>query len=348
MKFKDIFIGRDAELKSIKNDLMHQKNCVLISPIQYGKTHIINKIKNCSKINDYIYIDIFKYSYSLIELSKYILNECFKISRIECSLETLLNNQDLDSKIKIKKFSLTSVIQCIENNDDKNSFIEVLEFIENISKQINKNIIVIFDEVSELYTEDLINIKIMRSVIQHHKYTTYLFTGSNLKKMTNMFIDIKGPFYRSANIYKLKQLEYVDFFNYFKRYISNVDSEIIETIFNLFECHPYYTTNIFHKISILNSKKIKSRIELSDLSDMINDMLTVEDPYMQSLYKQANLIKDGINVLKIMINNKNVIEFNKQRKYSIIQKLINEGIVFKHDGKYKIVNPLFKLYLSNY
>ncbi|MBY0378899.1 MAG: ATP-binding protein [Burkholderiales bacterium] len=106
MLLQDIFINRKEELRIIPNGIKLGQNFVLIAPRRYGKTTLIKKI--IERLPDDIipvYIDIMRYSYSLVALTEAIVDGCLAHIGFSGKLRNWSGNINLklDNKFKIQE-----------------------------------------------------------------------------------------------------------------------------------------------------------------------------------------------------------------------------------------------------
>lgn len=350
MQLQDIFINRKKELETIPKGLKMGQNYVIIAPRRYGKTTLIRKIIQYFDDKTTIYIDIMRHSNSLNELTQAIIDACLKNLGIAGQIKQWINkiNLKIDIKMKIQELELDAIIHGIEKNDEYNAFAAALELPEKLAKKFNKNWVVVFDEIGELQNVNTQAVKVLRSVIQLHKKVSYIFAGSQETLMSDIFISMKGAFYRFGIIYKLAELDIPDVLEFFKKNLLNIDSSVISYIVDNFQGHPYYTTNLFYRISLVIDKHIDKNLDLGDLKKIIEELIFDESHYLEDQVIKINKSKDSINVLKSLIDkDESLYAISRQRKYVVLKNLVRSGYVRKSNSRYILTDPLLKLYLVN-
>ena len=350
MQLQDIFINRKKELEIIPKGLKMGQSYVIIAPRRYGKTTLIRKIIQQFDDKTTIYIDIMRHSNSLNELTQAIIDSCLKNLGIAGQIKQLINkiNLKIYIKMKIQELELETIIYNLEKNDEFTAFAEALELPEKLAKKFNKNWVVVFDEIGELQNVNTQAIKVLRSVIQLHKKVSYLFAGSQETLMNDIFISMKGAFYRFGIIYKLNELDIPDVLEFFKKNLLNIDSSVISYIIDNFQGHPYYTTNLFYRISLVNDKHLDKTLDLGDLKKIIEELIFDESHYLEDQVLKLNKSKDSISVLKSLIDkDETLYPITRQRKYVILKSLVRSGYVRKINSQYELTDPLLKFYLVN-
>lgn len=348
---KDLFIDRRNHLQSLMNGLKYGKDYILIAPRRYGKTTLAQKVLNNIQLdNDYlaIHIDIMRYSGSVQSIAEGIIENCLNAVGVIGKLKLWLKQVEFSFKVRIKysDLEIEPLLQLIKNKEDELTLLEqALKLIENIAIKTNKKIIVFFDEFGEMYHLGEQAIKVFRSVIQLHKFATYLFAGSQETLMTKIFIEQSGAFYRFGDLIWLKELEKEEVVELLIK--MGVTYEVMDVVLNKFNCHPYYTSKIIKDFMI--EPAFANSVE-SFLEYIHNVLLPQENGYLEL---QLQKIKERNYALDIVANLSMELDpydmpISKQAVYQILRNLELSGFISKEEkAKYTISDPLLKLFLSH-
>ncbi|TXI97171.1 MAG: ATP-binding protein [Neisseriales bacterium] len=353
MLLQDIFINRKKELAEISSGIALGQSFIIIAPRRYGKTTLIKKIaKDIESQNQVIYIDVMRYAHSAISLAEAITEACLAKIGIIGKLRNWLKNIDakLDLKIKFQELEVDIILEQIAANDGYNALAKSLELAEKLALKQNQRWVMIYDEIGELQHLDEQAIRVMRSVIQHHQQVSYLFAGSQESLMNNIFISSRGAFYRFGIIYQLTELELKDVVEFFHSSLSNVSGEVIDFIIDNFHGHPYYTTNIFYRIIQQIMMKNLSSFGLSDLREIIQNLLSSETHYLEDQLIRLNQRKNTFAVLLAAAHGdpyQATDKLSKQSIHATLKILIQDGYLRNHAGKYQLTDPLLSLYLRD-
>lgn len=355
MNINDIFINRKKELSEMMFGIKSMQKYVLIAPRRYGKTTLLRKIAEKLQMDDHIeiiYIDIMKYSDSVMSLAEAIMDQVLAKAGIFTKIRNWISHLDtrFDLKLKLQELEVDAIVENVKDKDAYKSLDGALQLIETLAIKLKKQFVVIFDEIGELENLDPHAIKIMRSVIQLHKNVSYLFAGSQETVMKNVFIDKAGAFYRFGIIYQLEELELNDVIAFFKDNISKIDHNVIDYIVNKFYGHPYYTTNIFYRISQKLALSEHISINLDGLHGIIKDLIIAEKHYLDEQIKRIKLKKNHFMVFKALVTNSfetSKFEFSGQYLSEVIKDLESWGYVRNKNGLHKITDPLMSLYLAD-
>ena len=355
MNINEIFINRKKELAEMTFGVKSGQKYVLIAPRRYGKTTLLRKLAEQIALDpkmQTIYIDIMKYSDSVMGLAEAITEALLAQAGVVAKIRNWISNLDtrLDLKIKVQELEIDAIIEGIQNKDAYKSLDAALQYIEKLALKQDKHFVVIFDEIGELENLDAHAIKIMRSVIQHHKNVSYLFAGSKETVMKQIFISKAGAFYRFGIIYQLGELEINDVIEFFKDNIQYIDENVIDYIVDKFYGHPYYTTNIFYRMSQKLELNMHATITMVTLQEIMQELITAEKHYLDEQIKRIRLKKNHFTVFKTLIEknfDKHTFEFSQQYLHEIIQDLELWGYIRHTDGQYKLTDPLMSLYLAD-
>ena len=353
MLLQDIFINRKKELAEISSGITLGQSFIIIAPRRYGKTTLIKKIsKDIESQNQVIYIDVMRYAHSVISLAEAITEACLAKIGITGKLRNWLKNIDvkLDLKIKFQELEVDIILEQIAANDGYNALAKSLELAEKLALKYNQRWVMIYDEIGELQHLDEQSIRVMRSVIQHHQHVSYLFAGSQESLMNNIFISNRGAFYRFGIIYQLAELELKDVVEFFHTNLNNVNSEVIDFIVDNFHGHPYYTTNIFYRVIQRIMLDHLTSFGLSDLRNVIQDLLSSETHYLADQVIRLNQRKNTFAVLlaaSLGDPYQTESKLSKQSIYATLKNLVQDGYLRNNAGKYQLTDPLLSLYLRD-
>lgn len=365
------FIGRENELKRLKSLMLSAGKVLLISPRRYGKTSLAIKLKDTvSKDKDtvVIYIDtiactsirefINKYSEAI---SKSLENTADKIIGI---LKAVIPS--LRPQIQVGhdgEFSVQLITQATSEDEDR-IFEKVIDLPERLAIKKRKKIIVIFDEFQAIYDldPDKKHQKLLwkiRSIIQNHKNTGYIFAGSQKHMLENMAIPRSSPFFRMLEIVRLGKIPEAIYGKYIKDIFNkagiNLGSEIIETILKLAENIPYYVLNLCHEIYERLEDNRKA-INQNYLKQCVMSLTEKNSPYYENEWAKFSIVQK--NVLKAIAagykNNLFSVEVRKRfdlNSIGGIQKalaaLMASQYITREDNMYLFDDIWFKEWINN-
>lgn len=255
------FCDREVETKTLLSHLKNGRNVTLISPRRIGKTGLIKNtfyhLKEQEKDATCLYIDIFatKNLHDFVELlGVMVINEIvrknasfiektisfFSALRPVLSMDPLTGEPSVSITVEPSKEDIT--IQSIFNylNDSEQEVYIAIDEFQQIA------------EYPEKGTEAL-----LRSYIQFAQHVHFIFSGSKFHLMAEIFGSPKHPFYQSTEMMGLKPLDsdvYFDFcLQFFKEKGGNIEKDIFEYLYNMFEGHTWYIQCIMNRLYEANT-----------------------------------------------------------------------------------------------
>lgn len=302
------FCDREVETKTLLSHLKNGRNVTLISPRRIGKTGLIKNtfyhLKEQEKDATCLYIDIFatKNLHDFVELlGVMVINEIvrknasfiektisfFSALRPVLSMDPLTGEPSVSITVEPSKEDIT--IQSIFNylNDSEQEvYIAIDEFLQ-------------IAEYPEKGTEAL-----LRSYIQFAQHVHFIFSGSKFHLMAEIFGSPKHPFYQSTEMMGLKPLDsdvYYDFcLQFFKEKGGNIEKDIFEYLYNMFEGHTWYIQCIMNRLYEANTN-VES---IEQVNAAILSILAGREPQFESLS-----------------------QFFTDNQFSLLKAIAKEGIV---------------------
>lgn len=302
------FCDREVETKTLLSHLKNGRNVTLISPRRIGKTGLIKNtfyhLKEQEKDATCLYIDIFatKNLHDFVELlGVMVINEIvrknasfiektisfFSALRPVLSMDPLTGEPSVSITVEPSKEDIT--IQSIFNylNDSEQEVYIAIDEFQQIA------------EYPEKGTEAL-----LRSYIQFAQHVHFIFSGSKFHLMAEIFGSPKHPFYQSTEMMGLKPLDsdvYYDFcLQFFKEKGGNIEKDIFEYLYNMFEGHTWYIQCIMNRLYEANTN-VES---IEQVNVAILSILAGREPQFESLS-----------------------QFFTSNQFSLLKAIAKEGIV---------------------
>ena len=302
------FCDREVETKTLLSHLKNGRNVTLISPRRIGKTGLIKNtfyhLKEQEKDATCLYINIFatKNLHDFVELlGVMVINEIvrknasfiektisfFSALRPVLSMDPLTGEPSVSITVEPSKEDIT--IQSIFNylNDSEQEVYIAIDEFQQIA------------EYPEKGTEAL-----LRSYIQFAQHVHFIFSGSKFHLMAEIFGSPKHPFYQSTEMMGLKPLDsdvYYDFcLQFFKEKGGNIEKDIFEYLYNMFEGHTWYIQCIMNRLYEANNN-VES---IDQVNAAILSILAGREPQFESLS-----------------------QFFTNNQFSLLKAIAKEGIV---------------------
>ncbi|MCS6998495.1 MAG: ATP-binding protein [Aquificaceae bacterium] len=330
------FINREEELKRLKEGLLRGESFVLTAPRRFGKTTLIKRVfeelRDAYKV---FYIDLMPYSGDEEALMEYMLEVFYKGMGLAGTVKKMVGGISLRARVVFEELGIE-----IDLSGKKSSPLvrmsKVLEIPQIISEKENRRVVVAYDEFGELYKAQEL-VKLFRSVIQHHKGVSYIFSGSQESIMEKVFLSKDGAFFRFGTLVELGALNLGEVLKFAENTLSLLPHAI--TFLQWLEGHPYYTSRYLQK---LNTGK--------DALESFEELLSEEMNYVELLVEKAKVTKHAIEVLRAIARGENPykkLNIKSQMVTKVLEKLRLNGLLRRRErGKYEITDPILKGYLS--
>lgn len=343
------FINRVNEIKKISTLIKSENHLILISPRRYGKTSLIKKVLNETTKRS-IYLDM-QLIMSSEDFASQLLKRIYKISTIE-KVKGFIKSFRVVPSVSINPITGEADVSFRNEKGGTAPLEDVLNLLDKIGNK-NERIIVALDEFQDIFRVGTGYDRILRSVMQHHKYVNYIFAGSSESMIRGIFEDTKSPFYHFGELMTLERIpehEFVEFLNQEFKKISKSPTLITKSILSVSESHPYYTQQLSSVIW-----RLISQGEYSDniVEEAITELISNHDNDYERIWQGFN--RTDMKILlglseseeepmsNYFINT--YVKGAKSTVYSSLQKLMNKGIVVKENSIYTIDDPFFKRWM---
>jgi AAA+ ATPase superfamily predicted ATPase len=250
----ELFCDRQSETALLTKSLLNQENVVLISPRRVGKTGLIYHCFQQSEISDNfitVSIDIL-HTTSIQEFIKELGTAVFNaIARRSEKLTKLFvaTLRSLSGSFGLDPITLTPTfdLKLGQINMPEYTLDEIFTYLETADKPC----IVAKDEFQQIIKYQDTNIEaLLRGRIQKLVNTHFIFAGSERRLMNEMFFSDKRPFYQSATLLPLEQINltvYTEFAaQLFRAGGKNIEPEAIKWAYESFDGVTMYVHKLLH------------------------------------------------------------------------------------------------------
>lgn len=217
----DELVDRITELENVHQTIRTSGKLFVIGPRRFGKTSLLKSAAERSakegniilRYNAEAFADIDGLVEKIIEDSAKLLKgniektgeqikRYFKSLRPEISFS--VTQSEWKSSIGVAQSATTGNIGLL---------VDALNGLEELaSEQIGKKVALIIDEFQDiLVSQGMTAEKQIRSAIQTHKNTAYIFAGSKTRMLTEMTTDASRPFYRLGTLLFIGELPRTEF-----------------------------------------------------------------------------------------------------------------------------------------
>ena len=367
------FIGRDEEIEKIKLDILTSaQNNVIIGPRRIGKTSLLRNLKLSVK-DDVIF--------TLINCREMVsISDFFRITT-----KQLLEAYEEKHKIKgiSKKFaqifkgkitaaygSLSEIGGSIEhvggiylkfrddNLNEQDLIAETFEFIDHFSKEKEVPIVLCFDEFQELRKFNGSIFNVLKSRMDSQPNVRYIFSGSSISLLHDVFLKPDSPLYLMAAKMQLKPIkeEYIGKYIRQRLGIQNIQisDQALNNICTVTGGFPFYFQKLgfmVYQDAVLENKE---KIENTDVDASFCAMLAEFDSEFESRYidkfseQQKKILK---HLSKEKFRRLSHIAKDMQTPASSLTSSMSDlqntmTIEKSKDGVYRIIDNVFRIWLK--
>lgn len=362
---EDDFADREKEVDQLVKDLTGGQNILLYSPRRYGKTSLIIRVLEMLQHKGVIssFIDL----YGCISISdlidKIVENTVIPaqgtLQKVGDFLRSKLSN--LRPEITLNPDGSISVSYKMETQviGEEKVLSQVLDAPEKLAEVKKKPMVVVFDEFQEISNMNGLKIeKTMRNHFQRHKNVTYVFSGSKQHLIDEIFGREKSAFYKFAKPFPLGKIPKKDFeqfiYRKFKDTGVSVDTEIIGSVLDFTDGHPYYTQQFCHELWNISNEAKEVRKE--DLSDAIKAILEIHGAYFIRIWDSLALTQKKLLVALAQEGEVSTIYSSSFiKKYNLIsashvkkalESLEKEALIEKTNETYQISDVFLKEWIK--
>ena len=273
----EYFCDRENETKQLLDTIANNGNTAFFAQRRIGKTSLIQHVFQIMKRKKQtgIYIDIYA-TQNLKEFTNALANaiytifppnkgigksfiEALKLFRPVISVDSMTGSPELSLDITQPRQFEKTIFQLLQFIDDQK--IKIVIAIDEFQQILN---------YPEKNTEAL-----LRTAVQQMKHVNFIFCGSNQTMMHHIFSSSKRPFFGSAKNINLKRIDKTIYAAFVKQQFEKqkfkINATALELIFELTDCHTYYTQRLCHEIFITNEKVILQENVFSVLHSILKD-----------------------------------------------------------------------------
>lgn len=185
------------------NQVKNSCSTWLCSPRRFGKTSLIEKVFRELGNTVCLYVDLYNIKSKddfCRRYSEVIAREFFNwkddIKKLTRNLSDAFSN--LSPRVSFDEFGNPGFSINVHKVEKQEEVETILEVPHKMSFRSSKKICIAFDEFQEIRRIDPFLLHWMRSFFQRHTKISYIFSGSKLSMMEDIFTSMQSPFYEFA------------------------------------------------------------------------------------------------------------------------------------------------------
>ena len=356
------FTDRDADRAQLSTNISNRVNTILISPRRWGKSSLVKRVgiemMEADSAFRFCHIDLFairsEEDFFRVYTETVLRAMGGKWEELMSDLKEVA--QRLVPFISISfspenAFKLGMDVKAAHNFPE-----EILALPEKLAAKRGLRPVVCLDEFQNIssFTEALPFQKLLRSVWQQHKLTTYCLYGSKRNMMTEMFSKRARPFYRFGELHFLKKISEADWIPFIiERFASTgktISTESAQRIALKMEGHPYYVQQYCHHIWTMVSQNdtVDEETEHRALQHMINSNVILYQRETEGLSaQQIGLLLAVANGESRMTTAKVIEKYKLSSSAYVVRtmkKMEERELIDTLEGKAEFVDPVFRMW----
>lgn len=353
------FCDREKETEDMVSALKNGRNLTLLSPRKIGKTglikHVFDRISSTEKDVVCIYVDIFSTQnlHDFVQvLGAAIVEETFQREKslMAKALDTFKAWRPVVSVDAMTGMPTLSVN--IDPTSDEYTLKSIFEYLERSKKQVY----VAIDEFQQVaYYPEKGTEALLRSHVQF-SHAGFIFSGSRLHLMAEMFNSPKRPFYQSTEFMNLQPIPEDAYYDFARRFFEakkgNLSQEVFHDVYQRFNGYTWYIQLMMNRLY----EKYKRVTQIQQANDVIISVLNTLAPQYEML--MTLLTTNQVNLLKAIAKEGKVAqpqsnEFIKRNDLPspssvkvALDVLVEKELVYMQPDGYTVYDLLLNLWLQ--
>lgn len=376
----DELVNRSDELEILRQTIAASGKLFIIGPRRFGKTSILKAAAEMATTNGDIVLRYNAESFSQIEqLVKTIIEDSARVlqGRVEKVGEQIKRYfQSLRPEIS---FSVTQTewkvaLGTAASNPSMQVelLVNALEGVEKLARDqpAATRVALMIDEFQEIINQGgNTTEKQIRSAIQTHRHTAYIFAGSKTKMLSEMTTDASRPFYRLGQLLFIGELPRPEFARFLAdkfafgdffapKIAGNEKRVLVDLILNLAEDVPYNVQMLAHSIwdrlyQMRSAAPEKAHLTEPLINETLEKLIRQTDPFYTQVWNKLTVIQkkalasvvaeSGQNLQSIRVTQKVGVSPSSMRR--ALESLADRDILRQQEStgkvRYRFEDPFF-------
>jgi hypothetical protein len=358
------FCDRAEELHDLKRHAVNRANLVVLSPRRYGKTSLVRKVQAALAREGFltIYADLFMVT-GVAELAGRIAKNVYAaLHRRESLLQkgsrflkTFTTFRPVIKPSPSSGFSLSV--------EPVSAAMTGLELLDQVLGEVglfvqgeNPKLHFVLDEFQEIVELKEPAIEgVFRKHIQHHP-ASYFFVGSRRRVLMDIFNQRNRPFYQSAIMYPIQALPHRELVSFlrerFQKGGKSCPAAVAEDISQRTFQYPYYAQALAYHVFDLSAKTVKGEDVDTGLERLLSSERYAYEATVQGLTgNQIALLRALATSPSDKMLSSDYIARHKLSVGGVQyaqKKLVALDLIERQNEVWRVVDPIFAIWLSRY
>lgn len=356
----EFFCDRARETEDLLTALQNGQNVTLTAPRRMGKTgliwHVFHLLKQEYPQKKTFYLDLFS-TESLTDFTSLFASTV--LGQLESTPQKLFNKassffKGLRPNISIDELTGRAKIGFdIVPGNEAHSIAQVFNYL----KESGKECYIALDEFQQIAEYPEKNVEaLLRSQIQNLHNVHFIFSGSRVHMLSEMFLSPKRPFYQSTTHKSIGAIDEAAYYAFAAHFFDgqgrSLSDNAFHELYQKYDGHTWYMQKVLNKLF----EKKTARIDEQAVMNVIEEILKENEYYYQTLLRVYT--KGQSKLLKAIANEQTVKEITSGAfisKYgltatssvkSALKRLVDDEIVYCAEDGYMIYDRFFGNWLQ--
>lgn len=342
-------INRNAEVAKMHKTAESGNSTRLLAPREYGKTSLLGRVAAERAAEGWatVYVDFFGVL-TLADIAR----------RVETAYADQLSGDlarwfaGVRKRLPVVRLGggpLPASADVALDPQAEDPLVKRLDMPKRILERSGRRTLVVFDEFQAVLAARPDCDEVIRSVIQHHgDAASYIFAGSEVGMMRELFASRRRAFYRQAAHVDLRPLEPDDVADYvvsrFERTGRSVSPDALSALLELCQGHPRASMLMAHGLWAHSSPRSEADLTAFDAAE--KEALDTAATDLRALWRGLSRTEQGL----VTALARGEAPFSRTRSDAgnrgdgarkALDALVDSGEVTVTDGRYVLVDPFF-------
>jgi hypothetical protein len=362
------FVDREVELDRLGRDLWAGQKIFLISPRRYGKSSLVRQALRGAARSGALTVDIQVSSYSsyvsfLEGYARALASAETKLDRARSWLREMLSGVRPEVRIKADdagRSQLAVAFPAVRTDRDISHLAqEVFALPGKITEARKRRMAISLDEFQGIAAFNGGSVEhALRAAVQQQRQVGYVFSGSEPTLMERM-LGRSRPFYKAGPVMRLQKIPADRFAKFIESKFKTtgfkpepgLGSAIVDLAGNL----PYDVQRLAHEVWDDVKADGGRGASLEDLHETLKRLLGEHETLFEGTWQRLTLsqraalraavLEDGRELLSADVRTRHRLSGTSTVQASL-GALLREDILTKEDGRYTVVDSLFREWIA--
>jgi len=362
------FVDREVELDRLTGDLLAGQKVFLISPRRYGKSSLVAQALRAAARRGALTVDVTVSSYSsyvgfLEGYARALLSIETRLETARTWLRDMLGAVRSEVRLEPEAGGRTrlalSFPSARTDKDVSRLAQEVFALPGRIAEARKRKLTVALDEFQAIGAFNGGSVEhALRAAVQHQRQVGYVFSGSEPALMERM-LGRSRPFYKAGPVMRLQKIPADRFAAFLEarfrasgmRPAAGLGGSIVELAGNL----PYDVQRLAHEVWDDVRAVGRRSVTLEDLHATLTRLLGEHETLFETVWQRLTLAQRAALRAAVVQDGRELLSADTRARHRLtgastvqasLSALVREDILTRDDGRYVVVDSLFREWIA--